>query len=206
MKHILIWSLSAVLGIVLGGLSALWMGGMLPGSPRLGNAIDINGWISDWSIGSVNADPYVRARVAKNGLMGLAKEEAVYFMKYTDDAGEPLREACTYRVSSGGAFPADWWSVTLYDSDNRLPMNTYGKLSIDQTQTEYMFESPDEWWFEVTPTEPDDFMMPWVSSKNAGNFDLTLRLYRPSAALLAAPETTLTPPTVERLSCKEGDA
>lgn len=204
MKTVLIWALSAVLGIILGGLSALWMGGMLPGSPRLGHAIDIDGWISDWSIGSVNADPYVRARVAKNGLMGLTKEEAVYFMKYTDDAGQPLREACKYRVS-GGAFPADWWSVTLYNSDNRLPMNKDGKLSIDQTQTDFMFESPDEWWFEVTPTEPDDFMMPWVSSKNAGNFDLTLRLYRPSDALLAAPETTLTPPKVERLSCQEGD-
>lgn len=206
MKTILIWLGSLVLGALIGGVSALWMGGMLPGSPRLGNAIDIDGWVSDWSIGSTSANPYVRARVARNGLLGLAKEEAVYFMKYTDDAGQPLREGCVYRVSGGG-FPGDWWSVTLYDSENRLPMNEDGRLSFDKTQAGSFFGDDDPWLFDVRADGAGFETLPWVSSKNAGHFDLTLRLYRPSAALLADPERVLVPPEVKRISCEgEGEA
>ncbi len=194
-----------LLGIFLGGISALWMGGMVAGGPRIGNSINVDGWRTDWSIGSENANPYVRARVARNGLMGLRKEEAVYFIKMTDDEGKRLREACTYRVSGGG-LPANWWSITLYDGDNRLPMNTDEKLSFDQTQAEFTFEDPTEaWWFQVKASEPDDLLMPWVSSKAGGEFDLTLRLYQPSEALLADPEATLAPPKVDRIRCEEGE-
>jgi len=202
MKTILIWASSVILGLVIGALSALWMGGILPGSPKLGNALEINGWVSDWSIGSESANPYVRARVARNGLLGLAKEEAVYFIKREDDDGARLRETCIYRVS-GGKFSADWWSITLYDNENRLPMNSDGKLSLDQTQTDLVFDIADQWWFDVAAKAPDDRTALWVSSRGAGEFDLTLRLYRPSGALLAAPERVLVPPSVERVSCAE---
>ena len=203
MKTILIWLGSLVLGALIGGMSALWMGGIMPGSPKLGNALEINGWVSDWSIGSKSANPYVRARVARNGLLGLAKEEAVYFIKREDDDGARLREACIYRVS-GGNFPADWWSITLYDNKNRLPMNSDEKLSLDQTQTDLAFDIGDQWWFNVAAKAPDDHTALWVSSRGAEEFDLTLRLYRPSDSLLATPENVLVPPSVERLSCAEG--
>ena len=194
-----------VLGLLVGVGSALWMGGLLPGSPRVGNAIEVNGWVSDWSIGSENASPYIRARVARNGLMGLRKEEAVYFMKTTDDEGQRLREGCIYRVS-GGEFPAEWWSVTLYDSDNRLPMNEDGKLSFDRTQASNVFGGDVAWLFDVRTQAVGDGTLPWVSSRNAGQFDLTLRLYRPNAALLEDPRGALIPPTVQRLSCDGEDA
>ena len=38
-----------------------------------------------------------------------------------------------------------------------------------------------------------------MSSRGAGRFDLTLRLYMPEAALIAAPQTALDPPRVERV-------
>jgi len=176
---------------------------MLPGGPQIGNAIEVEEWRSDWSIGSENASPYVRARVARNGLMGLRKEEAVYFMRTVDDAGEPLREACIYRISGAG-LPADWWSITLYDPANKLPMNTDERLSFDQTQAEAVFEDASAAWeVQVSANEPEELLMPWISSQAGGAFDLTLRLYRPSAALLADPASALEPPQVKRLSCDE---
>lgn len=194
---------AVIFGANFGALSALWLGGMISGGPTIGNAIDVDGWRSDWSIGSESADPYVRARVARNGLMGLRKEEAVYFLKTEDDAGEPLSEACTYRVS-GGAMPAAWWSITLYDPDNRLPMNEDGHLSFDQTQAEQIGEGDvGAWAFQVTADAPDDGSA-WVSSKAGDTFDLTLRLYQPEARLLEDPTISLPAPRIERLSCDTG--
>ena len=190
-----------IFGANFGALSALWLGGMISGGPRIGDAISIDDWRSDWSIGSENADPYVRARVARNGLMGLRKEEAVYFLKTVDNAGDALSEACTYRVS-GGSFPAAWWSITLYDADNRLPMNDDARLSFDQSQAEGRAgTSASDWSFIVSSSAPEPPDTAWVSSRAGGAFDLTLRLYQPSAALLEDPSATLSPPEIERLSC-----
>ena len=194
---------AVIFGANFGALTALWFGGVISGGPSIGNAIDINDWQSDWSIGSENANPYIRARVARNGLLGLRKEEAVYFLKTVDESGEPLSEACTYRVS-GGALPAGWWSITLYDAESRLPMNEDQHLSFDQTQAQLFNGGGDgNWAFQVSSTAPQEDVA-WVSSKSAGNFDLTLRLYQPDQSLLDEPSSALSPPSIERLSCDTG--
>lgn len=193
-----------LLGLTLGALSALWFGGMVSAGPRIGSAIEIDGWRSDWSIGSENADPYVRARVARNGLLALRKEEAVYFMRNEDDAGARLTDVCTYRVS-GGSYPARWWSITLYDGDNRLPMNTDQRLSFDQSQAAEVFpDTAQNWAFQISARTPENPSAPWVSSKAGGEFDLTLRLYQPDSSVLSDPAGTLVPPKIERLDCREG--
>ena len=193
-----------IFGLNLGALSALWFGGLIEGGPKIGNAIDVDGWSSDWSIGSEHAYPYVRARVARNGLLGLRKEEAVYFIKTEDESGTRLTEDCDYRVS-GGALPATWWSITLYDGDSRMPMNDGAALSYDLKQAEMASAGPD-WSFLISAKTPDGDAPAWVSSQAGGAFDLTLRLYQPSAALLGDPVAVLTPPKVERLTCGEGGA
>lgn len=193
-----------IFGLNLGALTALWFGGMIDGGPKIGKAIDADGWRSDWSIGSENANPYVRARVARNGLMGLRKEEAVYFIKTEDDDGARLREDCTYLVN-GATFPATWWSITLYDGANYLPMNEDAALSFDQTQAEAIaVAGGQDWSFQVSATAPSDADLAWVSSKSGGEFDLMLRLYQPSAELLDDPLAALVPPRIERLTCGEG--
>lgn len=201
MRRVLAYLLAAAVGSVLGLGSALALTGLWPGSNALafGN-VDIGGWRSDFAIGSKAADPYTRARVARHGLLALAKTEAVYFTRARDDAGQPLREACRYRLS-GGPMPAGWWSVTLYDRGSMLPDNTDGALSIDATRA-----GPGAWEAVIAPARPADAAH-WISSRNAGNFDLTLRLYIPDRALLDTPAKALVPPRIERLSCRgEGGA
>lgn len=194
---------AVIFGANFGALTALWFGGMISGGPSIGKAIDIDNWQSDWSIGSESANPYVRARVARNGLLGLRKEEAVYFLKTVDDDGEPLSEACTYRVS-GGVLPAAWWSITLYDSESRLPMNEDAHLSFDKTQAQQSNQGTEtDWAFQVSPIAPETGTA-WVSSKAGGAFDLTLRLYQPHQNLLDDPSGALPPPSIERVSCGTG--
>lgn len=194
---------AVIFGANFGALTALWFGGMISGGPSIGKAVNIDSWQSDWSIGSESANPYVRARVARNGLLGLRKEEAVYFLKTVDEDGEPLGEACTYRVS-GGTLPAGWWSITLYDSESRLPMNEDAHLSFDKTKAQQLNNGTDSAWaFQISAAAPEDGSA-WVSSRAGGAFDLTLRLYQPDQTLLDDPAVTLTPPSIERLSCDTG--
>jgi hypothetical protein len=174
----------------------MWLAGLWPDGRSLafGN-VDVDGWRSDFAIGSRAADPYVRARVARHGLLALAKSEAVYFTRATDDDGAPLREDCTYRVS-GGTMPAGWWSVTLYDARSMLPANTDNALSLDASRA-----GKGAWEAVISPERPAGAGH-WISSRKAGTFDLTLRLYMPEVALLADPTATLQPPQIERVECE----
>lgn len=195
---------SALVGLLLGALlglgSAVAAAGIIGNGARFGGSVDVDGWSSDWTIGSETANPWTRARVARHGLLALTKEEAVYFTRNTDDAGERLTEACEYRIT-GGALPAQWWSVTLYNAESYLPDNTDDALSYDLTDAAAGAD-PASWFFDVAPA-PSASGSGWVSSRGAGEFDLTLRLYKPSADLIASPETALQAPFIEKLGCKE---
>lgn len=196
MRGALRYLIGVVAGSLLGLGSALWLAGLWPAHTNMafGN-VDVGGWRSDFAIGSKAADPYTRARVARHGLLALAKSEAVYFTRTTDETGAPLSDRCHYRLS-GGPMPAGWWSVTLYDGQSMLPANTDGALSIDASRA-----GKGTWEALIAPQRPDDGTL-WISSREAERFDLTLRLYMPSAALLADPNTALDPPRIERISCE----
>ncbi|WP_285713664.1 DUF1214 domain-containing protein [Erythrobacter oryzae] len=187
---------AVIAGLALGLGSALWLAGLWParGTMAFGD-VDVGGWRSDFAVGSEAADPYTRARVARHGLLALAKTEAVYFTRATDDTGAPLREACTYRLS-GDPMPAGWWSVTLYDGQSMLPANTDGALSINAERA-----GGGAWSAVIAPKRPADGGL-WISSRGAGTFDLTLRLYMPEAALLTDPNAVLKPPRIERVACE----
>jgi len=199
-KRVALYGVAAIVGVILGLSSALYWAGLWPGMKPLdfGN-VEIAGWRSDFAIGSEAADPYTRARVARHGLLALGKSEAVYFTKTTDKDGQKLRGACTYTVS-GGPMPAGWWSITLYDGNSLLPMNDDAALSADATNVTQGEEG--RWSALIGPQRPQDGA-DWISNRGADSFDLTLRLYMPSDALLTDPQATLTPPVIERLSCKE---
>ncbi len=207
-KRVAVYCFAAITGIALGLASAIYMAGLWPGTKPLDfGDVEVDGWRSDFAIGSEAANPYTRARVARHGLLALAKTEAVYFTRDTDDRGEPLREDCTYRLSVG-KMPADWWSVTLYDADSMLPMNDDEALSVNLGQDNVARIGDETVGYGlsavVSPERPDGRDL-WISSRGAPTFDLMLRLYVPSEDLLERPEAVLTPPTIERMSC-DGEA
>lgn len=189
--------LGAVLGLAAGAAAAFFAAGMFGSGTRFGDQINVGGWKSDWTIGSDTANPWTRARVARHGLLALTKEEAVYFTAATDSEGRRLSDACTYEVS-GTTMPGLWWSVTVYDEESRLPLNTDGALSFDKTKAEED-GAGNAWSVTVSPTPPGSGH--WISSRAGGAFDMTLRIYKPSPELIADPEGVLQAPTVTRISC-----
>lgn len=189
MGGVLRFLIAVILGGALGVGSALYV---LKRGDSFGS-LDVGGWKGSMSAGSTAADPYTRAIVAARGLLALASTEAVYFTRARADDGQPLREACVYRVS-GGAMPGRWWSVTAYAPDAYLPQNQDEALSYDATRA-----GPGAWAVLVAPTRPAEGA--WISSKAAGEgFSLTLRVYHPSAALQADP-ASLPAPRIETVSC-----
>lgn len=182
------------LGLVAGTGSALWT--MKHGVGREVHA----GWSGSKVAGSVDADPWTRAQVALTGLLALNRQQAIYFSRRTDDAGQPLREDCRYRVE-GGALPARWWSVTVYAADDYLPLNDDDALSFDATEVRR--DAKGRWAATVAAQRP--LGGAWASSRNAGAFDLTLRLYNPTPAA-QADFAAIAFPRVVRIGCGKGDA
>ena len=193
---------AATFGITAGVASALLLSGLWSTrKPMEFGDVNVDGWISDFAVGSAQASPYVRARVARHGLLALAKSEAVYFVRGQDDEGERLRASCTYRLS-GTDMPAQWWSVTLYNTaDSKLPVNTDEALSVDATSVKRRDEATKgPWEAVIAPQRPSDAVN-WISSNGSDGFDLLLRLYVPEDALLDSPDTALPPPSIEKLNC-----
>lgn len=183
-------ALTIVAGLALGAGSAVWatrakgMGGE-----------NYSGWSGSRVTGSPDADPWLRAQVAFSGLLALQRSQAIYFTARADSQGQPLREACRYRID-GQAMPGKWWSVTVYAADNYLPVNSDDALSFDATEVKP--DAAGKWTaFAATRPEPGQ---PWVSTRGAGNFDMTLRIYQPDKS--AQDDYRSIPmPTITRLDC-----
>lgn len=155
-----------------------------------------SGWYGSSVTGSADADPWLRARVAVSGLLALNRNQAIYFTRKTDDAGEPLREECRYRVS-GGSLPGQWWSITVYAADNYLPQNADDALSFDATEVKP--DAQGQWSAMLAPVRPIGGEA-WASTSKAGNFNITLRIYQPDEQ--AQRDFAAIPmPRVTRLEC-----
>ncbi len=198
-KRLTAYLLAGILGVAIGAFSALAMSGLLPTERRTGGPVELNGWYGDLTTGSAGASPWVRARIARHGLLALANSEAIYFTRTRDDSGRPFTEDCRYRIT-GQSIPARWWSVTLYNDRNFLPDNRDNALSYDASRAD------DGTWSAIVAAEAPANRRDWISSRAGGAFDLTLRLYVPADGVLDDPEGMIAGPSVERLSCDEGSA
>jgi len=71
-----------------------------------------------WSIephaGSVDADPYTRARMARSGEIPLAIGEGLELIAREDDEGRPLEARCVYKIGPR-APAARYWTLSLVD-------------------------------------------------------------------------------------------
>lgn len=182
-------------GVIVAGLLAGAASGWFTLQHGMVQGESYSGWNGSKVTGSVDADPWTRARVAVSGLLALNKSQAIYFSRNTDDSGSRLREDCRYRVS-GGAMPARWWSITVYAADNYLPINDDDALSFDQTEAQPQGKA--EWSGILSSKLPQG--EPWASTRNAGDYEITLRLYQPSAQAQAN-YAAIPMPKVTKLDC-----
>lgn len=186
----MIWrsALAILLGLVTGIAAALFLvfGPMEIGGLKNGP------WRSNENIGASDAGPVLRAIVARRGLLALNRSETVYFTAWEDDQGRPLDADCRYAVS-GQDMPTRWWSLTLYAEDDFLPRNGDDAHALTRT------DLGEGEWNAIAAPEPFG-STPWLSTRNAGTFSITLRLYHPEDVVRDAPES-LSLPSVQLLDC-----
>lgn len=184
-----------LIGAGLGLVSAL---AMLNQGMNIGKE-KVQGWVGSHVSGDRTADPYTRALVARAGLLALTQAETLYFNRTTNEAGKPLRADCTYQLE-GGPQPARWWSVTIYAADNYLPVNGDDAQSADATRMAALTKPQDlgRWKVRVSPQKGDPTH--WISSKNAGDYALTIRLYNPQDGA-RNDFRSIALPTIKTVSC-----
>ena len=157
-------------------------------------------WSGNRNAGSSAADPYTRGIVATMGLLALNRSETIYYQRYQDEHGRPLREGCIYELR-GGDLPTRWWSITVYAADNFLPMNGKHAYSVDATQ---MHRREDGSWVARLATDRADAEN-WIATGAAGEFSLALRMYNPNPGV-PENDSVIPFPSIQTVSCDGGAA
>jgi hypothetical protein len=161
----------------------------------LNDGLVANGpWETGKSFGTADASTLTRAKVALSGLLALPAKEAMYFTAQNDSDGRALDGRCTYEVR-GGTLDGRWWSVTLYEGEGWLVKNAANRWSIPASAVSTDAQG---WWsFTVSP---DAQSGSWLPTGSVEAFDLTLRLYHPSADIIKSPEKAQLP-IIDRKGC-----
>ncbi len=196
---------SAIPGLVyalaLGGVLGLGLTWWATGSDFQLGALRFGPWTA-WPLADpLGADRYTRARIARSGDLPLGPGEGVAFTARVDSAGRPLEGSCRYRLSA--MLPqARWWTLTLYDSADRLTRNPSQRAGF----TSSAVLRGEEGKATVT-VAPDAQPGNWLPS-SPGPMSLILRLYDSPASTGLATEfgagRTIAVPEIERLDCKAG--
>jgi hypothetical protein len=96
--------LGLLLGILVGLLSSAAMVKWPPGA----FVSRADPWQVSAQFGSGQANPWLKAHVARYGLFALPSREAVYFVAEHDSADQPLSGDCRYAIS--GPVPKGGWA------------------------------------------------------------------------------------------------
>ena len=169
MKAWLRYAICGVVGIGLGSAAAVQTirGATLGASSKIGQ------WVTGTDFGVKSASAMTRAVIALRGLLALPAHEARYYTTATDDAGRPLEGRCRYRVT-GGAIPAKWWSVALYDREGYLVPNAANRYSIGSFSLPASEQG--SWAFTIAR---DRQVGHWLPSGGIAKFELSVRAYLP---------------------------
>ena len=170
MKPWLRYLVCAVVGTVAGiGIAAQTVR-----SGAFGSNMAIGPWTTGTDFGTAQASARTRAVVALRGLLALPASEARYYTAATDDTGRPLDGHCRYHLA-GGALPAKWWSITVYDGAGYLVKNDAGIYSLGSAA---LGAGEQARWNVVLA--PDRQPGHWLPTGKIDHVELTLRIYLPA--------------------------
>jgi len=185
---LILYVLLLALGLGIGSAYAV-----LKGAPPFG-ARSFGPWHVWPKLGSAEADPYMRAIVARRGDIPLATGEGLALTALVDNSGRQLDSACSYRVGSS-APAARWWTLTVYDADGKLAPSELGRNGF--TSPEILRDAQNGFTISLSRALSAGN---WLQLPPSGPFSVVLRLYDiPGAAGLSMNAEDL--PTIERLEC-----
>lgn len=142
------------------------------------DAVRTTSWKGWPHAGLAGADPYTRAGVTRLNGFPLNGGDGLTLFAETDSDGERLIGSCHYRIS-GQTPPAQWWTLTIYDADDRRPIaNPAGRFGF--TSAEIIRDHDGSFDIDIAPEiRPGN----WLPTGSGASFVLVLRLYNEPAAL-----------------------
>ncbi len=183
-----------------GGFGSAWY--MLTQADPPG-AIRAGVWVTWPRQGAMDADPYSRALIARQGLLPLGLGEGLALVARHDDAGEALRGGCSYRLG-GRLPPARAWTLTLADRNGRLPVTQSAATQAPPwprtgfTSAEVLRDEAGRIAITISPTLASG---DWLPSPARGEFQLLLRLYDTPVAGSATALDKASLPSLVRQGC-----
>jgi hypothetical protein len=190
LRSVLTLVLCAACGLALG----LWSAYLTVRSPAPVDALAFGPWQAWPNAGTVDVDPYSRARLSRTGEIPLGSGEGLALLAQTDDAGEPLVSSCEYRIA-GQTPPARLWTLSVENTDGHVLPERNGIAALG---SDVLLRNTDG-AFEIALSQnpqPGN----WISTQQAGEFRVVVRLY--DTAVRANPAlTTITMPHIQRGPC-----
>ncbi|MEF2072637.1 DUF1214 domain-containing protein [Consotaella aegiceratis] len=181
-------------------------------------ALGLGGWTADWAIrraadngsivvgpwtanplaGSVDADPYAKALLARTGNLTLGLGEGIAFHAVRDSSGSTLARDCVYQLK-GQTPAARVWTLAAYDAEGQLIDPGGGRPSWLVSSS--LMRNEDN---SVEVTVGDGAMSGnWLALAGEGRFVLVLTLYdTPASSSTGMGRLTL--PDLVRGECRDG--
>lgn len=193
LKTVLLTLLVLIIAIG-GGAGSVWF--MLEETPPI-DAVRAGPWTAFPEAGTHQADPYSRARFARQGGIPLGRAEGIVFTARRDSAGAGLRRSCTYRIE--GPMPAArFW--TLFAADARgepLPPLARRRPALHSRMLLYDADSGFTIVVSARPSPGN-----WLALSGEGPMQLVLTLFDTPVASAARVEE-LVLPAITRVECDE---
>ena len=177
---------------IVGGGASVWY--TLKANESVG-AVTIGEWTAFPSIGTPDADPYSKARVAREGLLALGRAEGLSFSADRDSGGEALLRECAYRIE-GPVPSARFW--TLYAADPAGAVIRAGERRFSALHSNQLVRGVDNSVSIAAGAHPAPGN--WLALSGAGPMTLVLTFFdTPIASSTGASDIVL--PSIVKAGC-----
>jgi hypothetical protein len=158
-------------------------------------ALRIGSWVSFPKTGTVDADPYARASIARSGQLPVALGDGVLFVARTDDAGRSLDGRCSV-VLSGITPAARFWTLTLYSPDGELVPNALSRYGF--TSEEVVRRADGSFIVNIDPrAAPGN----WLPTGGVDHYQLVLRFYDTAVGVATKAGREVPMPAISTETC-----
>jgi hypothetical protein len=130
-------------------------------------------WRTWINAGSLEADPYTRAHIARFGDLPINAANGLTFTASADSEGRDLSSSCEYEIVAR-PLSAIWWSLALFDSDGQLIPNKADRHAFNSQNLTVLPDGT-----QRITLAPQARPGHWLPSGEDHDLMLVLRLIRP---------------------------
>jgi hypothetical protein len=158
-------------------------------------ALSIGSWTAWPRSGTVDADPYARATIARTGQLPMALGDGVSFSARADDSGRALDGRCNV-VLSGITPAARFWTLTLYNNVGELVANSVGRYGF--TSEEIVRNADGSFVIDVGPRASSGN---WLPTGGVERYGLVLRFYDTAIGVATRASREVPMPAIKTRRC-----